>query len=122
MSHGDSGSRRRFVVRSFSAPVRLRSFGIDRPLGGYIHWQELFQFLTVDRSHFSDYPICRLHHTVHLVGLRRSLVSYLLDTTLAATAKTLLSGVDREARRDAVGSGAERQARGIPEGLKEEHE
>ena len=33
-----------------------------------------WQFLTVDRSHFPDYPICRSHHAVHLVGLRRSLV------------------------------------------------
>jgi hypothetical protein len=31
------------------------------------------QFLTVDPSHFPDYPLCRCY-TVHLVGLRRSLV------------------------------------------------
>ena len=46
-----------FVVRSFPAPVRLRSFGINRHFGGHIIGKNCMQFFTVDRSHFPDYPL-----------------------------------------------------------------
>src|ERR1700686_2885280 len=57
-----------------SAPVRLRSFGIDCRFGGQTHWQELLAVPHRRPEPYSDYPLCRCHHAVHLVGLRRSLV------------------------------------------------
>ena len=50
------GCRRRSVVRSFSAPVRLRSFGIDCRFGGLIHWRELLAVPHRRPEPFSDYP------------------------------------------------------------------
>src|ERR1700694_86779 len=59
-----------------SAPVRLRSFGIDCRFGGLIHWRELLAVLHHRPEPFSDYLLSCRHYAVHLVGLRRSLVRY----------------------------------------------
>jgi hypothetical protein len=48
------------------------------------------QFLTVDRSLFSDCPLCRSHHPVHLVGLRRSLVRYWRASPLSISLRAWL--------------------------------
>jgi hypothetical protein len=47
--------RLRSVVRLFSAPVRLRSFGIDRRFGGLNHWRELLAVLHCRPEHLLDY-------------------------------------------------------------------
>ena len=57
-----------------SAPVRLRSFGIDCRFGGLNHWRELLAVLHCRPEPSLGLCRCSDPAEIHLVGLRRSLV------------------------------------------------